>query len=70
MNAKPYFFVTATVFALVALLHMTRLFMGWQVHLGEQAIPMAVSWAGLAIAGAMSVWGFRLAGASGASMTK
>ncbi len=58
MGAKPYLFVSAVVFGLVAVLHLTRIVMGWPAQLGEQAIPMAVSWAGVIGAGALSLWGF------------
>ncbi len=65
MNAKPYLYVSAAIFALVAVVHLCRLLMGWPVQLGEQSIPMAASWAGLIIAGALSLWGLRSARSAG-----
>lgn len=64
-HAKPYLYVSAAIFALVALMHLARLFMGWPVQLGEQSVPMAASWAGLIIAGALSLWGLRAARSAG-----
>ena len=61
MNAKPYLYVSASIFALVALMHLTRLIQGWPVQLGEHMIPMAASWVGIVIAGALALWGFRSA---------
>ena len=61
MNTKPYLYVSASIFTLVALMHLTRLIQGWPVQLGEQMIPMAASWAGIVIAGALALWGFRSA---------
>ncbi len=61
MNAKPYLYVSASIFTLVALMHLARLIQGWPVQIGEQMIPMAASWVGAVVAAALALWGFRSA---------
>ena len=51
--------VAAAIFALVALAHAARLALALPVQLGTMSIPVWISWAGVFVAGAMSVWGFR-----------
>jgi hypothetical protein len=59
MNIKTYCGVSALLFALVALVHLTRLIYGWSIQVDGSTIPIAVSWAGLIIPGALAAWGFR-----------
>ncbi|MCI0750005.1 MAG: alpha/beta hydrolase [Nevskiales bacterium] len=58
MNAKPYLYVSASIFTLMALMHRVRILQGWPVQLGEQTIPMTASWVGIVIAGGLALWGF------------
>jgi len=46
-------------FALVALLHLLRLVMGWSVMIDAWTVPMWVSWVGLVVAGGLSYYGAR-----------
>jgi len=59
MNVKLYVRVTATLLAIVALAHVTRLVNGWPVEVNGVVIPMAVSWMGTLVPGGLAVWGFR-----------
>ncbi len=59
MNQKTYCGVSAMLFTVVALAHLTRLFYGWSVEIEATAIPMLVSWVGFIGPGALAVWGFR-----------
>lgn len=43
LSQKKFFQITAVIFGLVTLLHVLRLFYGWNVSLGDFSIPMAVS---------------------------
>ena len=61
MKENKYLVVSGTVFCLVALLHLARLFFGWQVQVGTWVVPLWQSWCGLIVAGALSGWAFRLA---------
>ena len=51
--------VAASVFALVAIGHAYRAFQQIPFQLGSFAVPEWASWLGVAVAGSLSVWGFR-----------
>ncbi len=59
MNYKTYCGVSALLFTVVALVHLTRLIYGWPVQVDSAAVPMLVSWMGLAVSGGLAVWGYR-----------
>ncbi len=61
MDQKTYALVTGAIFALVALLHVLRLFMGWPAVIGSWSVPMWLSWVALVVAGGLSVLGLRAA---------
>ena len=54
--------LSASIFALVALVHLVRLVRGWAFQVGPVAVPMAASVVGLVFAAGLAVWGFRAAG--------
>jgi hypothetical protein len=56
----PYTLITALIFALVAILHVWRIFKGWTVQIGPHSVSMTVSWVGLVVAGLLAIWGFSL----------
>jgi hypothetical protein len=60
MRPSAYFAATSTIFGLVAIMHAVRLILHLQANFAGVAIPMWVSWAGVAGAGLLSVWGFSL----------
>jgi hypothetical protein len=60
MSEKNYLITSATIFALVALLHFFRLFTHWSFQIGTMSVPLWGSWLALLIAAALSVWAFRL----------
>ena len=49
MSSKPFTWIAATIFALIALLHIYRLFTHFQVILGSHVIPMWFSYVGIVI---------------------
>ena len=61
MDQKTFSVVAGAIFALVALLHLVRIYMGWPVVIGSWTVPIWVSWIGLVVAGAPSYLGLRLA---------
>ncbi|HEX6897160.1 MAG TPA: hypothetical protein VF146_17900 [Bryobacteraceae bacterium] len=61
MDEKTFFIVAGVIFAAVALFHLVRIYMGWQVDIGDWSVPMWFSWIGLVVAGGMAFFGFRLA---------
>jgi hypothetical protein len=56
-------YVAALIFAIVALGHGVRLLTQAKVIIGIYAVPMGISWAALIVAGALSIWLWRLASA-------
>jgi len=50
--------VTATLFLVVALMHLLRIIFGWSVEIGSLSIPFWVSWLGVLVAGALAYFGF------------
>ena len=57
---KLYHYISGSVFGIVAIGHLLRLINAWLVVLGPWTAPMVASWIGLAIAGCLSIWSFRL----------
>jgi len=55
-----YAFITALIFAFVAMMHGWRIYNRWPVTIGSHSVSMDVSWAGLAVASVLAVWGFSL----------
>jgi hypothetical protein len=62
MPLKPYLIVSAAIFAVVALGHVLRLAYEIPVHLGTWNVPFWLSGFGMLVGGALSIWGFILAG--------
>ena len=51
---RPFTTVAAIVFTVVALVHLYRLFTGFQVILGSHTIPMWVSYFGVLVPGLLA----------------
>jgi hypothetical protein len=56
---KPALLVAGTIFALAALLHGVRVWLGWPVSVGNLEIPMSMSLAAVFLAAALAMWMFR-----------
>ena len=52
---KPFTILAVLFLALVALLHLLRLVLGWEVIFNGAAVPTSLSIAGLLIAGGLAV---------------
>jgi hypothetical protein len=61
MNQKTFSAVAGLIFAVVALFHLLRIYMGWSAVIGSWTVPMWLSWIGLVVAGSLSYFGMRLA---------
>jgi hypothetical protein len=57
---RAYLQISATLFGVLAVAHLLRLFRHWPVDLAGHAVPLWVSWIGLLLAGGLSVWALRL----------
>ena len=55
--------VTATLFLVVAIMHLLRIIFGWQVEIGGLSIPFWVSWLAVPVDDALAY--FRLHGRTG-----
>jgi hypothetical protein len=60
MDQRAFNLVCGIVFAIVAVVHMLRLFLGWPVVIGTWAAPTWLSWLGCLVAGTLSYSGLRL----------
>jgi hypothetical protein len=58
LNQKTYVTLTATLFLVVALIHLLRIIFGWSVEIGGLSIPFWVSGLGILVAGALAYLGF------------
>ena len=56
---RPFTRIAASIFALIALIHVYRLLTDFQIILGSHAIPMWVSYIGLLVPGLLAVMLFR-----------
>jgi hypothetical protein len=61
MDQKTFSIVAGVIFAVVALLHLMRIYMNWPIEIGNWSVPMWVSWTGLVVAGGLAFFGLRLA---------
>jgi FtsH-binding integral membrane protein len=59
MMTRPITTIAAIIFAIMALLHVYRLFTHFQIVLGSHVIPQAASYAAIVVAGALAVGLFR-----------
>ena len=57
---RAYLIVTRTLFAVIALFHLTRILTHWSAVIGGWDAPLWVSGLGFVVAGALSVWGAQL----------
>jgi len=61
MDQRIFLLVAGVIFAVVALLHLLRIYMGWPIVIGSWTVPMWLSWIGLVVAGGLSYFGLSLA---------
>jgi hypothetical protein len=60
MNTKAYLIVSTFIFALVAVMHLIRLTLGWSVMLGMTSIPLWVSLLAVLVSAGIAIWGLTL----------
>jgi len=58
LNRTTYITVAATLFLVMALIHLLRIILGWHVEIGALSIPFWVSWLAVLVAGALAYFGF------------
>jgi hypothetical protein len=52
---KPFTLIAALIFTVVAVIHVYRLFTGFDVILGSHEIPMWVSYVGVLVPGLLAI---------------
>ena len=60
MNQKTYFAVTTLIFVIIAVLHLTRIFTGWEASMGGWTVPRWVSWVAFVGSSLLAYSGFNL----------
>jgi hypothetical protein len=59
-SRQRYLVISGTVFAVVALAHLTRAIEGWPITIGPWSVPLNLSWLGAIATGALSAWAILL----------
>jgi hypothetical protein len=59
MSERMFSFLAGLIFLVVAVLHVMRLALGWNVVLAGWTIPTSVSWVAFPIAGYLAFEGLR-----------
>jgi hypothetical protein len=54
--------VSGTIFAIVSLVQLTRIVLGWPVQIDLFTVPIWFSGVAFIVAGTLSIWAFRTAG--------
>ncbi len=60
-SERALLLVAGTVFLAVALVHLARLAFGWEVALGDFAVPLWLSWIGVGVTGYLSYSSYHFA---------
>ena len=61
MTIKTFCTLAAAIFALIAVLQLIRIVMGWVVTFNGMDVPFWASWIAVIVAGTLSFVGFRAA---------
>jgi hypothetical protein len=60
MDQKTFVLIAGVIFAIVALVHLLRILLGWPIVIDNWTVPMWLSWIALVIAGGLSYFGLSL----------
>ena len=60
MKTRDFVIVSTVIFALVAVMHLIRLVLGWSVVLGMTSVPFWASLLVVLISASLAIWGFSL----------
>lgn len=59
MDQKTFSLVAGIIFLAVAVMHLSRILMGWEAVIAGWQVPMWVSWGGVVVAGYLGYKGVR-----------
>jgi hypothetical protein len=60
VSQRIYAGITALIFFVVAMAHLSRLIVGWEIEFAGALVPHWLSIPGLIVPGLLSAWGFKL----------
>ena len=60
MNQKTYLQVTGLIFTAVAVMHLLRVFSGWEVNFAGWNVPVWFSYIGVVVAGFLAYSAYKL----------
>ena len=58
MNQKYYLLATAIIFSVIAVLHLVRLVLDWNVVIEGWSVPMWLSWVAIVVSVVFAYYGF------------
>ena len=65
---RRYELVSGTIFAIVSLVQLTRIVLGWPVQIDLFTVPVWLSGVAFLVAGGLAIWAFRSAGGRAATI--
>ncbi|MBI2355693.1 MAG: hypothetical protein HYV13_00620 [Candidatus Doudnabacteria bacterium] len=60
MKQKTYLTITPFLFLVIAVVHLIRIWKGWDISIAGSEIPLWASWAALVVASYLSYSGYKL----------
>jgi hypothetical protein len=61
MDQKTFSVTAGVIFALVALVHLVRIYFGWPIAISSWSVPMWASWLALIVAAGLAYFGLSAA---------
>src|SRR5712675_969643 len=61
MDLRTFSVTAGAIFALIALVHLVRIYLGWSIVIDSWSIPIWMSWIGFVVAGGLAYLGLRAA---------
>jgi hypothetical protein len=62
MKTKGYLIVSTLIFAVVAVMHLMRIVLGWSAQVGTFNVPFWMSILAVLVSASVAIWGCRLCG--------
>jgi hypothetical protein len=59
MDLRTFSVTAGAIFALIALVHLVRIYLGWSIVIDNWSIPIWISWIGFVVAGGLAYLGLR-----------
>jgi len=59
MDLRTFSVTAGAIFALIALVHLVRIYFGWSIVIDNWSIPIWISWIGFVVAGGLAYLGLR-----------